>query len=469
MFILLDMGYSMSVIKNIEDSRRRAFILNNILIAIIIFLVIFDGIVAVETYVENGLYKGVPCIDFIVLLVVFLLLLGLSRKGYYRSASFLFLCIYFAATTYGALSWGAELPLVAINYIVIIITSSVLVSTRFAFIITGIIVCTMMCISSLEIHGIIIPFLDWKHASIRINDTIQLSSVFFLITMLSWLSNRETEIALTRARVSEQALLEERDQLEETVEKRTHEIKEMQNEKISQLYRFAEFGRLSSGVFHDLMNSLNGVVINISRLQDSSSIEALPETRDYLNKAVIASKRMGNYIETIRKQITAEHIVNIFSLEKEINDVLDMLKFKAREASVTITLSVVRSGILRGDSLKFYQVILNLLGNAIEACEGQLDGHVSIALDRDRDKKEISIIIIDNGCGISPELLSTIFTPFFTTKKYQKGIGLGLPQTKEIIEQDFKGTISVSSNNRKTIFTIILPLNYSYIHEKRSR
>lgn len=68
--------------------------------------------------------------------------------------------------------------------------------------------------------------------------------------------------------------------------------------------------------------------------------------------------------------------------------------------------------------------LINLIRNALQAIEGQADGIVSVeALEADG---RVYITITDNGPGISPELLSAIFTPFFSTKSGGSGIGLSI-------------------------------------------
>lgn len=263
--------------------------------------------------------------------------------------------------------------------------------------------------------------------------------------------------SLARARASEQLLRNERDQLERLVEERTKEVKAIQHEKIAQLYRFAEFGRLSAGVFHDLMNSLHTVVLHVSNLQ--SSDESIPEVQQQLEKAVISSKRMGHYIATVRKQMDSSTALSRFSPQKEITDAIDILRFKSREASVHIRYTTKTPIILYGNALRFYQVMTNLIGNAIEACEENTrQSFVTVSVAAAKKHHTLVIKITDNGAGIASEAIPLVFKPFFTTKPYQKGIGLGLSQSKEIIEQDFNGTIAVSSNKKRTTFTVLIPI-----------
>jgi two-component system, sporulation sensor kinase E len=103
------------------------------------------------------------------------------------------------------------------------------------------------------------------------------------------------------------------------------------------------------------------------------------------------------------------------------------------------------------------QVFLNMLLNAIEATPQK--GKICVKT-RSYIKPEgepyIQIEFTDTGCGIRPEYLEEIFTPFFTTK--EKGSGLGLSISNQII-QDHKGYIDVESQvNKGTSFFINLPL-----------
>jgi signal transduction histidine kinase len=419
-------------------------------------LAFLDCFVAYSSHEEGTKYRGVSFIFFTLLVVLFGCLLVISRKGYYRMATFILIGLYFTTPTYGALRWGVELPLVAISYIVIIVISSILISTRFGFFITSIISLTITAVCLLQSHHIITPLLYWKYTPVRINDAIELSAVFFLVTIVSWLSNKEMEKSLVRARASESALVEERNMLEIKVEERTKELKQAQEEKIGQLYRFAEFGRVSSGVFHDLMNSLQVVVSTVTKLEDK---DAVPEIKDHLAKAVSASKRMGTYMETVRKQIATDDAIMTFSLQKEIQDAVDILQFHAREARTTVDFRSEHHLTLHGNPIKFYQLAFNILANAIDACKENVEpSSIMVRLYENKHKQNITLVIKDTGCGIDPSVIEHIFNPFFTTKQHHRGIGIGLSQTKEIVEKDFKGTISVSSTvGRGSTFTMAFP------------
>ena len=142
--------------------------------------------------------------------------------------------------------------------------------------------------------------------------------------------------------------------------------------------------------------------------------------------------------------------------------------------------------VMPADSIKLREVLLNLLGNARDAvmiqqstCSNHLDSACNCESNRSLDTgkaltyspqihfhawKEHSNLIIsvsDNGCGIAPEHLSSVFEPFVTYKS--SGTGLGLPLSRRIIEAH-GGTLTVHSEpdlpdcQLKTTFTLTIPI-----------
>ena len=100
------------------------------------------------------------------------------------------------------------------------------------------------------------------------------------------------------------------------------------------------------------------------------------------------------------------------------------------------------------------QVWTNIIHNAIYAMD--LSGKLDIRVYQDQDNVVVSIT--DSGKGIPPEIMSEIFTPFFSTKPVGEGTGIGLDIVKRIIEKH-EGKIEVESVPGKTTFRVILPIN----------
>ncbi|HYO88687.1 MAG TPA: ATP-binding protein, partial [Candidatus Limnocylindrales bacterium] len=102
------------------------------------------------------------------------------------------------------------------------------------------------------------------------------------------------------------------------------------------------------------------------------------------------------------------------------------------------------------------QVFLNLIMNAGQAIPADRAGTISI---RGWDEGDsLRVTVADDGAGMTPEVLSHMFTPFFTTKPAGEGVGLGLAISQRIITERHHGTITVeSSPGEGTRFTITLP------------
>ena len=103
------------------------------------------------------------------------------------------------------------------------------------------------------------------------------------------------------------------------------------------------------------------------------------------------------------------------------------------------------------DSEQLKQVILNLILNAVQAMpEGG-----EIILEAKPQGKNLSIQVVDQGCGIKTEDMDKVFDPFFTTK--ETGTGLGLAVAFQIVNQ-WGGTMNLVKNRDKGMtFSIILP------------
>ncbi len=116
---------------------------------------------------------------------------------------------------------------------------------------------------------------------------------------------------------------------------------------------------------------------------------------------------------------------------------------------------------MQGAAADINQVILDLLANAARAIEvaGRVDGRIVVATLPSGD--EITIEVRDNGCGMSPDLVTKAFDPFFTTKPPGHGMGLGLSVSHGIVASH-GGRIDVSSEaGQGSCFRVVLPTRHT--------
>jgi len=440
-----------------EDSKRQEFLLNSILSGIIFVLILLDISILYNSLTDHT-YSSIRFWKFSIIIILFGSLLLLSRYGWHKISSYIFIAGFFVATLYGSITWGIGLPASLLSYSLIITISSVLISSQFGMVVAFIIITTLILLGIEESYLKTIP--TWKQHPTRITDAIQYSTILLVTVVTSWLSNREMEKSLMRARKAEKDIAIERDSLEIKVEERTKEIKRMQIEKIGQLYRFAEFGKLSSGIFHDLINPLNAVSLNITELDRISRNSKSIQSKKCLEHAISASKRMESFISAIKRQMQSQENKMKFDIKDEVTEVIQILSHKARKAQVDIIINIPDRTYLFSNPLYINRVLTNLISNAIDAYE-----HKSIKakkkiviISTKTDTKQLTIEVSDFGIGIDKTNLDKIFEPFFTTKATNAGLGLGLSTTKDIVEKDLHGKITVTSTPEvQTTFTITIP------------
>lgn len=454
-----------------EDRARSEFILNVLLVAIIALSFIAFAINFIKWILS--IHIAMSALAIFILLSFFVFLYFLSRRGFLRLFSYGLLIAFFLPVTYQIYMWGAEMPTALLSYVVIIFISGILINKYFTFITTAVISSALATIGYFQVYDVIQPNLYWKIERVTIPDIIVFITLLFVIATVSWLSNREIEKSLARARRSEAELKKERDSLEITVEARTRELKETQAEKMTQLYRFAEFGRLSSGLFHDLINPLTAVSLNIEKIKNAgqdarphielavqkTDVAPISETAMYIDKAIMAARKMEDMVIAVRKQLSRQENKTLFSVNQEIAQALEVLAHKAQKSGATIRLFNREELKTYGDAVKFNQVALNLVANAIDAYLEKANINAKpITMSLSKEGGMIVFEVKDKGVGISEENKPKIFEPFFTTKKEGYGLGIGLSMIKRIVEKDFGGDISVKSKDGEgSVFTVKFP------------
>src|SRR5205823_11986017 len=141
-------------------------------------------------------------------------------------------------------------------------------------------------------------------------------------------------------------------------------------------------------------------------------------------------------------------------LRAGIESTLNIIAGLAKKKRVTIQQELNGIPRVTCHPAKINQVVMNLLSNAIDACDE--GGNVTVRTFR--DDQSACIQVIDTGKGIEPSIRERIFDPFFTTKPPGAGTGLGLSISYGII-RDHGGRIEVDSTLGKgSTFTIKLPL-----------
>jgi two-component system, NtrC family, sensor kinase len=228
--------------------------------------------------------------------------------------------------------------------------------------------------------------------------------------------------------------------------------------------KMASIGRLASGVAHEINNPL--AIINekaglMKDIADHSGDYPLKEKNlasvDSIIKSVERCSRITRRLLGFAKHIDVQS--ETIGPEHLIKEVFSFLGREAEFHNITIDLAAeddVQSIV--SDRGQLQQVFLNLINNSINALSEAKAENGRIQVNVKSDGSDyVSVIVEDNGPGITPEHLRHIFEPFFTTR--DRGTGLGLSVTYGIV-QKLGGDISVQSTHGKgTKFTVTLPVN----------
>ncbi|MGD0838554.1 MAG: response regulator [Polyangia bacterium] len=230
--------------------------------------------------------------------------------------------------------------------------------------------------------------------------------------------------------------------------------------------RMASVGILAAGVAHEINNPLAAVLTNLHMAAEGlptlevaeQSAALRSEIEDELRDAVEASERLRDIVRDLkifsRSPEASPGPVDVQRiLESSLRMAWNELKHRAR---VERKLSAVPR--VHGDESRLGQVFLNLIINAVQAME---EGHAAtnvLTLATSVDSKgRVQIEVADTGSGMSQEVLSHLFTPFYTTKPVGVGTGLGLSICNRIV-QAMGGEITVESEIGKgSCFRVILP------------
>ena len=219
--------------------------------------------------------------------------------------------------------------------------------------------------------------------------------------------------------------------------------------------RLAALGQLTAGLAHELRNPL-GTIKAAAEMLTKETLEQRPAVREemagYIGSEV---NRMNNLISSF---LNFARPLQIHPAEADLNAVVDDVVRQQAELAKQRQVRVVAEKPAGGCRFSFDKDLLtvalaNLVQNAIQASPAGTEVDVLI----ERSSHEVKLRVTDQGVGIPPQNLESIFNPFFTTK--QQGVGLGLPIVAKIIDEH-QGRIDVSSEeNKGAKFEIVLPLN----------
>ncbi|MEH2148199.1 trifunctional serine/threonine-protein kinase/ATP-binding protein/sensor histidine kinase [Nostoc sp.] len=307
-----------------------------------------------------------------------------------------------------------------------------------------------------------------------------------------------------------QELHEKNVYLEEQAEKLEVTLKQLQTTQLQiiQKEKMSGLGQLVAGIAHEINNPINFIYGNISHTSEYIKdmlhlIKVYQKVSPNLNPKILAEQEdidLEFLLEDLPKLLSSmkagadrirqivlslrnfsrldEAEMKAVNIHEGIDSTLLILQHRLKTESVNSKIKIIKNyaslPLVYCYPGQLNQVFMNLLANAIDALEeynsqrslkeAELDpGYIKITTEL-LEQNLLAIRIADNGYGMTPDILSQIFNPFFTTKPIGKGTGLGLSISYTIIVEKHGGQISCQSvPGQGTEFIVELS-----VHQKKS-
>ncbi len=221
----------------------------------------------------------------------------------------------------------------------------------------------------------------------------------------------------------------------------------------------AELGKVSGYIAHEINNPLSIISGRAQRIQKfiqskDIDLELIEEEAQGIRDTVARISEIVKGLRTIsRPQGNHSELMYVSDLvEISLSSCLGLLK----QNDIRINFKTSTESRVKCNPSLMAQVFINLINNSVdEILETNQPKEIDIAV-QDYKSNQVLITYKDAGRGISKELAEKIFTPYFTTKEYAHGTGLGLSLSSEIVESH-GGRIYYDVDGKK--FEILLPIS----------
>ena len=226
-----------------------------------------------------------------------------------------------------------------------------------------------------------------------------------------------------------------------------------------QAERLAAMGQTIATLSHHIKNILQGIrggsyLIEMGLADDDKEV-----TRRGWH---IVEKNQGRISNLVLDMLTfskeREPQLVASSLNEVISDVVELMQSRSEELGVALSWQATEEmPELLFDPEGMHRAVLNVVTNALDACEDIEDGQVSVSAEINPEKKMARVIIKDNGSGIPADEVDKMFT-LFVSNKGSRGTGLGLSVSQKICNEHGGQIIVQSAAGEGSEFALEIPM-----------
>ena len=212
---------------------------------------------------------------------------------------------------------------------------------------------------------------------------------------------------------------------------------------------------LSASIAHEIRNPITAAKSLVQQMGEDPSSE---DNVEYANVALEELQRVEKSISHLLRFAREEDVeMSDVQLADLVDSALETFRDRIAQVGVEVELDVAPATDMRADPDKLRRVIINLLGNALDAFEERevVSPRLQIASGENLAGTEVWIRVKDNGPGIEAERLDKIFSPFYTSKS--SGTGLGLAISRKLVDAHGGSIEAHSAPGSGTEFVLTFP------------
>ncbi|MGN6278125.1 MAG: sensor histidine kinase [Sphingomonas sp.] len=289
---------------------------------------------------------------------------------------------------------------------------------------------------------------------------------FALIALGIWISLRRQHQVRRRAAEA----LAMRATLEREVELRTRELRDANEhlqvemadrlasearlqdarDQLVQANKLASLGQIAAGVAHEINQPVAAISSYAHNGRQCLDLGRAADVDDNLASIQSMTARIGAITGELRgfaRKASGE--IGDVRLDDAIDGALLLLRDRIARQGVTIDRMPAGDTLVRAERIRLEQVLMNVLGNALDALADQPEPLIEIAASEDGNR--IDLDIADNGPALPPAIIASLFKPFTTSK--EDGLGLGLVISRDIM-RDLGGDLVLKPSDRGARFRL---------------
>lgn len=396
----------------------------------------------------DSLFRARTWVGLAVLVYIFTVEV-LFRYKKFKTVNWMLIGFYEALAFLTLLQWGVNAPVGILTTSFVVILPSVLMGYKY---ILPVAISTLVMLAVVQvIHslGLITPNYAALSVPSTFWDVATYSTILAVFALVSWLSGSQLERSLKRTQEAEASQRAQKDVLRAELERESSALRQAELRQVRHLHKFALIGQSTAATLHELSNHLSVLNLDIDDLrQQHSNSKAITNASsgvDHINKMV----------RQARWQLNSYDTPDAFNAVTTINQSIKDVQQKFRYRRVRLSKSVQGSGrfTIKGGQMALMQIVTILLNNALDACYDSSDPNVDVHISY--DDSELVVRIHDNGPGIDPSHLRSLFKPHSSSKP--SGLGIGLYIAHHLAKHQFNGSLQYEPPAQGAGFTLRIP------------